>query len=112
MFVVQSGIRPLRRRLCCQGLQHGHHLLLIVGRLRDARGDDQHHARIDSGLRVAALLEAATRDRHDARLLVGEIDLIFLPRTGFRGDRRGQVPKAELPYISEKLPAQMRVSVS
>jgi hypothetical protein len=51
-------------------------LPLVVGRLRDIGGHDQKAARRDDGLRVVALIKAAARDRHDARLFIAQVDLI------------------------------------
>lgn len=48
----------------------------------------QHAARGDRRLRVVALLEAAARHRHDARILVGQIDLIARQRSFGRRPRR------------------------
>src|SRR5438876_10185827 len=42
--------------------------------------DDQHRLGIDRCLRVVALLEASTRDGHDARVLVREADMVAVAR--------------------------------
>jgi len=39
---------------------------------------------VDRDLAVVALLEAAVGDLHDPRLLVGEVDLIAVPRPDHR----------------------------
>ncbi len=51
-------------------------LLLVVRGLNNIGGNHQKAALRHRSLRVVALLEAAAGYRHDARLFVGEIDLI------------------------------------
>ena len=55
--------------------------------MRDARGHHQHGGGIDRGLSVIGLLVATSGDRHNTRLIVGEIDLVavFRPRFGSLG---------------------------
>ncbi|EXI77104.1 MAG: hypothetical protein AW10_03998 [Candidatus Accumulibacter appositus] len=62
-----------------EGGQHRLDLLFVVGCLRDTGGNDQHRCRISRRLGVVRLFEATTGDRHDARLFVSQIDLIFVP---------------------------------
>ena len=69
-------------------LQHRLDLLLVVGRLNHIGRHHQQAARRHRRLRVVALIEAAARHRHDARLFVGEIDLIVRPRPLGRRLRR------------------------
>ena len=68
-------------------VQHRLELLLVVGRLHHIGGDHQQAVRRHRRLRVVALLEAAAGHRHDARVLVGQIDLIggSGPSTGGAG---------------------------
>ncbi len=49
------------------------------------RGDHHHRVDVHAGLRVVALLEAATGHRHDARLFVRQVDLVAV-----LGARRGR----------------------
>lgn len=58
-------------------LDHWHQLLVVVGRLRDLGGDDQHAAGGHDRLRVVALVKAATSDVHDARVFIRQIDFIL-----------------------------------
>ena len=60
--------------------QHRFALLLVVGRLDHSAGDHQQAARGHHSLGVIALLEAAARNRHDARFFVRQIELIRWPR--------------------------------
>ena len=57
-------------------VQHRLDLLLVVGSLNHIHSNPQHASCRHSGLCIVALLEAATGCRHDARLFIGEIDLI------------------------------------
>jgi hypothetical protein len=50
--------------------------------LRDLRDHDRHRLGIDHRLGVAALLEATTGDRHDAGIVVGEVDPVVGTRAG------------------------------
>lgn len=59
----------------------GRELLFVVGRLADAGAEDQARVGVHPGLRVVALLEAVL-GRHDAALLVGEVDLVLLAGPG------------------------------
>src|SRR5450830_1853171 len=68
--------------------EHRFELLLVVRGLNDIGGNHQKAALRHRSLRVVALLEAAAGYRHDARLFVGEIDLIGQQRTLRRGPRR------------------------
>jgi hypothetical protein len=56
-------------------IQYRFDLLLVVGGLNHIRGDRQQAVRRHR-LRVVALLEAAAGYRHDARVFIGQIDLI------------------------------------
>jgi hypothetical protein len=58
---------------------------LFVGRLDHLRGDHQKVFRRHHRLGVIALLEPATRYRHDTRRFVGQIDLIRRPCAFHRG---------------------------
>ena len=69
-------------------LQHGFDLLFVVGRLRKTCGHHQHAVGRDRGLRVVTLLKATARHLHDARVFVGEVDLIDRTRAFFRRGRR------------------------
>ena len=71
-----------------QGLEHGHELALVVARLGQAGGEHQHRVGVDRGLRVVALLKAPARCRHDARVRIGEIDLVAGLGTALRRARR------------------------
>jgi hypothetical protein len=62
--------------------QGGADLLLVVGVIGDVLRDDQVRLGVDVGLCVVGLLEAAAGGGHDARLRVGEADLILGPRAG------------------------------
>ncbi len=62
-------------------LQRGHDFALVVGRLAHMPGDHQHRLGVHAGLGVVALLEAAARHGHDARLLIREVDLVAAPGT-------------------------------
>lgn len=68
--------------------ERGDELLLVVGRLGDARPDDQARVGFHAGLRVVALLEAVL-GLHDAALGVGEVDLVLLLRRAIRRLRLG-----------------------
>ena len=57
-------------------VQHRRELPLVVGSLDDVSRDHQQAARGDHRLGIVALLEDAARHRHDARFLVGQVDLI------------------------------------
>jgi hypothetical protein len=57
-------------------VQHRRKLPLVVGRLDDLGRDHQQTTRHHDRLGVVARLEATARHRHDARLLVGQIDLV------------------------------------
>ena len=46
------------------------------------RGDHHHRVDVHAGLRVVALLEAAARHRHDARLFVCQVDLVAVLGAG------------------------------
>lgn len=61
---------------CLDGLDRGLDFTLVVAGLAYMRGEHQHRLRVHAGLRVVALLETPTRDRHDARLFVRQVDLI------------------------------------
>ncbi len=69
-------------------LQHRFDLVLVVGRLNHIDGHDQKTSRCDRGLRIVALIEAAARHRHDARLRVRQVDLIGRQRPFGRRRRR------------------------
>ena len=90
-FAEVAGVRQQRLRLAQirrQGtdpLQHRLDLLRIVGRLDHLRGDHQKAVRRHRRLGIVALLEPAACYRHDARLFVGQIDLIRWQRTFHRG---------------------------
>jgi hypothetical protein len=60
----------------CALCQHRRELPLIAGCLDDIGRNHQQATRRHYGLSVVALLEAAACNRHDARLFVGQIDLI------------------------------------
>jgi hypothetical protein len=62
-------------------LDHWHQLLIVVGRLRDLGGDDQHAAGGHDRLRVVAPVKAAASDLHDARVFIRQIDLILRAHT-------------------------------
>src|SRR5450759_3940371 len=68
--------------------EHRFELLLVVRGLNNIDGNHQKTALRHCSLRVVALLETAAGYRHDARLFVGEIDLIGKQRTLRRGPRR------------------------
>src|SRR5271154_3962989 len=68
--------------------EHGLELLLVVWRLNDIDSNHQHASHRHGGLRVITLLKAAAGHRHDARLFVGEIDLIARLRSFGRRRRR------------------------
>src|SRR5665647_743162 len=68
--------------------EHRFELLLVVRGLNNIDGNYQKTALRHCSLRVVALLETAAGYRHDARLFVGEIDLIGKQRTLRRGPRR------------------------
>ena len=70
---------------CVQTLQRRHDFLLVVGVLGEVRFDDQVGSDVNAGLGIEGLLEAPAGARHDARFLVGEVDLVFGPRAGRRG---------------------------
>src|SRR6266852_1958223 len=72
-------------RQCLDPLQHRLDLLLVVGGLNHLRGDHEKAVGCHHRLSVVALLEPAARHRHDARLFVGQIDLIGWQRTFRRG---------------------------
>src|SRR6266481_1560106 len=74
-------------RLSAHG-EHRFELLLVVRGLNNIDGNHQKTALRHCSLRVVALLETAAGYRHDARLFVGEIDLIGKQRTLRRGPRR------------------------
>src|SRR3546814_7572764 len=57
--------------VCSSDLDHRHQLLLVIGGLGDIGGDDQQGLRRYRGLRVVALIESTTRDRHEDRKSVG-----------------------------------------
>ena len=69
--------------------------MLVVGRLNDIT-DHQHAAFRYGGLGIVALLEAAACNRHDARLLIRQIDLIGWQRGPGVGGWGG-VPPGFLP---------------
>src|SRR5574337_2175799 len=60
------------------------HLLLIVAGLGDILCEDQHRLGVDHGLTVVALIKAAAGYLHDARVFVGQINLIVGAWTGLR----------------------------
>ena len=66
-------------------VQHWLDLLLVIGRLDDIAGDHQQAIRRHCGLGIVALIKAAAGDRHDARCVIGQIDLVGGPRTRSRG---------------------------
>src|SRR5712675_83413 len=68
--------------------EHRFELLLVVRGLNNIDGNHQKTALRHCSLRVVALLETAAGYRHDARLFIGEIDLIGKQRTLRRGPRR------------------------
>src|SRR5665254_3677 len=65
--------------------EHRFELLLVVRGLNNIGGNHQKAALRHRSLRVVALLEAAAGYRHDARLFVGEIDLIGQQRPPTQG---------------------------
>lgn len=67
----------LRQRLELR--DHRRQLLLVVARLRHRVGYHQQAAGSDHGLGVVALIEPTTGDLHDARVFIGQVDLILLP---------------------------------
>ena len=87
--VAEHRFRPAQ--FCRQSAdlaEHRFELLLVVRGLNDIAGNHQQAARRHRGLRVVALLETAARYGHDARLFVGQIDLIGRQRTLRPGPRR------------------------
>ncbi len=82
--------RPGQRRNL---LERGHHFALVIAGLRDVRGDHHHRLDVHAGLGVVALLEAAAGHRHDARLLVRQVDLVAVLGSGLG---RLRVPPARL----------------
>ena len=76
--------RSQRLGLCRERLQHRLDLLLVVRCLRHPGTDHQHGRGIHRRLGVVGLFEPTARHRHDARLFVGEIDLVGGLRPGFR----------------------------
>ena len=61
-------------------VQHRFELLLVVGRLAHGARHHQQTSRRHRGLGVVALIKAAAGHRHDAQLLVGQVDLVVGPR--------------------------------
>jgi hypothetical protein len=55
--------------------------LLVVRGLNHLRGDDEKAVRRHHRLSVVALLEPPARHRHDARIFIGQIDLIRRSRS-------------------------------
>ena len=76
-------------------MQHWLKLLLVVGRLHYVFDDDQQAARRHRCLRVVALLEAATRHRHDAAFFIGQVDLV-----GGTGQSLDQVLPPNIQWIA------------
>lgn len=62
-------------------------LLLVVGRLRQTGGHDEQTSRGHRGLRVVTLIKSAAGHLHDARILISQVDLLFVfnRATGRRG---------------------------
>lgn len=65
-----------------QLVEHRRALLLVVGRLGDHRHKHLNGLSIDHRLGVLTCLEATAGYGHDARFLVGEVDLVCGTRTG------------------------------
>jgi hypothetical protein len=65
-------------------------LLFVIGVLGGVRAHDQQGGHIHCGLGIIGLLEPPARARHDPRVFVGEIDLVFGP--GTRGRFLGRLP--------------------
>ena len=63
-----GGIKAVRQRP-----HHGEHrlqLFLVVGGLGDPGGQHQQGVRVHQGLGIVALLETATRERHDPGVVI------------------------------------------
>jgi hypothetical protein len=73
--ISTASTAPFRQSLDL--VQHRFKLLLVIWRLNHIGRNDQQGSRVHHGLSVVALLEAAARSRHDARVRVGEIDLVL-----------------------------------
>ena len=71
-FYLTQVVRQLR-----QFLERRLDFLFVVDVLRDMRAHDEQGGHIHRGLGVVGLLEPPARTRHDPRVFVGEIDLIF-----------------------------------
>ncbi len=66
-------------------IQHRFALLLVVGRLAHSARHHQQASRRHRGLGVVALVEAAAGHGHDARLFIGQVDLVIRARPLDRG---------------------------
>ena len=70
------------QRIQCR--ECGRELLFVIGCLDPVVSHHQHRLGIDRRLRVVTLLEAAARDRHNARVWIAQIDLVFGAHAGTR----------------------------
>ncbi len=91
-------------------VQHRFELLLVVGRLAHRARHHQQASRRNRGLSVVALVEAAAGHRHNARVFIGQVDLVIgtrpldrrlgRPAAGLFPARLGlRLPRRELGFV-------------
>src|SRR3546814_10512506 len=74
----------LFRSLFGQPHEHRRDLPAVIARLGHEGAHDEHAVGVDCDLAVVALIKAAARYLHDARFVIGQADLVLVPRAAGR----------------------------